>query len=528
MMKHDFFLRLPQPMVTLLLSSILDLTSAHTIYPLPRQTNPSHEPTTTIIAHHVIDVVPFPPRPTSPPIISADLLRRQDLNTICGYLGGDPNLPATCSAGSHCVLDTQHGAIGCCPNNEATCTTGIFTGCVDGNSPPQTEVNPYVFTCQGGDVCYQNVFEGGFFQYGCGTASDLATSVFATATGITETLDRQSLTFSFTETAATLTAPTTLGTVTVPSPTEAPTSTGPESTESPTSIESTSQTSATESSTSESSSSVSSTASESSSSTSSLSSSTSPTSSITSSSSSSSSSSTSQTSSQTSTLTSPTSNLVTSSATAAPPAAGAKSRDHTGAIVGGTISGVAVLIAAIALGIYLWRRKKRLAATAEHERLGSHDTAGMGGPTAYVSPMSGPHSGAGFAPVHQDQDSWETGLPPRTVTTVAGGTGLGPGSGLYPGHPYPPARTSYGYPTRCGGVFGSGCRLDVRRYRSAAPEQRNIRARGTGSGPVDKGDRRLLARLPRRTRQDRRGGRVRQQSEQQWAGGERGQRRERA
>ncbi|KAJ9133939.1 hypothetical protein NKR19_g8853 [Coniochaeta hoffmannii] len=459
-MKRDIFLRLPQPMAMLLLSAVLDLTSAHTLYPLPRQTGSSPQPTPTTVAHHVIDVVPFP---TSPPKLTADLRRRQDPNTICGFIGGDPNLPATCSVGSHCVLDTQHGAIGCCPDNEPTCTTGIFTGCVDGNSPPQTEVNPYVFTCQGGDVCYQNVFEGGFHQFGCGTASDLATSVFATATGITETVDRSSLTFSFTETADTLTAPTTLATVTVPSSTEAPTETEtptsavtPVSSKSPTTTETTSQTSPSASSSTEASSSASGTSSESSStqslglttSTTSESSSSTTSASTTSSSSSSSSissssASTSQTStsSETSTLTSPTSNLITASATSEPTGAGAKSRDHTGAIVGGTISGLAVLIAAIALGIYLWQRKKR---GPSDEGPGSHAT---GGPTAYVSPMSGaPFHSGGYAPAHQDQEGWETGMPPGAAA-AAGGTGLGAGSALYPGHPYPPARTGYGYPS---------------------------------------------------------------------------------
>ncbi|KAH8912329.1 hypothetical protein BR93DRAFT_73996 [Coniochaeta sp. PMI_546] len=443
-MKRDIFLRLPQPMAMLLLSAVLDLTSAHKLYPLPRQTTYSPQPTTTTLAHHVIDVVPFPPLPTSPPKLTADLLRRQDLNTICGYLGGDPNLPATCGVGSHCVLDTQHGAVGCCPDNEPTCTTGIFTGCVDGNSGPQTEVDPYVFTCQAGDVCYRNVFEGGFFQFGCGTASDLATSVFATATGITETLDRPSLTFSFTETANTLTAPTTLGTVTVPSSTEAPASwaTSASTESSAASTEATSH-----SSTASTSSGASSTTSESSSSTSSASrTSSSSTSSI---SSSSSSSSTSQTSSHTSTLTSPTSNLITASATSTPESTPAASRDHTGAIVGGTISGVAVLVAAVALGAYLWRRKKK--------RRGAHNGP-TGGPTEYVSPMSGggtPYRGTGFAPVHQDQEGWETGLAPAAVgAAAAGGTGLGAGGGLYPGHPYPPARTGYGYPAQQPGGYG--------------------------------------------------------------------------
>lgn len=112
--------------------------------------------------------------------------------------------------------------------------------------------------------------------------------------------------------------------------------------------------------------------------------------------------------------------------------------------MGGTISGVAVLVAAIALGIYLWRRKKRAAAD-NNERLGGPGGHPPGGPTEYISPMSGGGRGAGFAPVHQDHDSWETGLPPSSA--AAGGMGIGAGSGLFPGRPYPPARTGYGYPS---------------------------------------------------------------------------------
>ncbi|CAK7564855.1 MAG: hypothetical protein SEPTF4163_002758 [Sporothrix epigloea] len=105
-------------------------------------------------------------------------------NTICGYIGGNPELPATCSAGSHCVLDSEHSAVGCCPNGVDTCTSGVFTGCVDGNSGVgTTEVNPYVYTCRTGSVCYKNTFPGGYFQYGCGSASTMGQSVAAVASG---------------------------------------------------------------------------------------------------------------------------------------------------------------------------------------------------------------------------------------------------------------------------------------------------------------------------------------------------------
>lgn len=166
---------------------------------IPRQT-----PTT--LARRTLDVVGFPLLPTAQPLSPLEfrsLRRRQDANTVCGFIGGDAALPATCSAGSHCVLDTEHGVVGCCPNGQAACTTGIFTGCVDGNSGPQTAVDPYVFTCQGGDVCYRNQFEGGFSQWGCGTASDLGTTVAETAAGLTSSLELTSESVSFTVTPAT-------------------------------------------------------------------------------------------------------------------------------------------------------------------------------------------------------------------------------------------------------------------------------------------------------------------------------------
>ncbi|KAK8091114.1 hypothetical protein PG994_000619 [Apiospora phragmitis] len=168
------FLRLPPAAAVFLLSTVLgELADGHAL--LPRQTK--------TIEPHELNVVMWPPLPTAAPLMSPlELLRRQADNTICGYLGGDSGLPATCSAGSHCVLDEANKVMGCCPNS-GSCTTGVFTGCVDQNSGPQTELNPYVYTCTGSNVCYKNSFPSGFFQYGCGTASDLATSVQTGASG---------------------------------------------------------------------------------------------------------------------------------------------------------------------------------------------------------------------------------------------------------------------------------------------------------------------------------------------------------
>ncbi|OLN98013.1 hypothetical protein CCHL11_06854 [Colletotrichum chlorophyti] len=177
MLSQDVFLRLPPTTALVLLSNIFVLTDAGA---LPRQTQ-QH------IAFRTLDVLNWPLATPAPWLDG--LVRRQDdasTNTVCGYLGGDPNLPATCSAGSHCAMDASASAVGCCPNGVA-CTTGVYTGCVDQNSATQTVSDPYIFTCQGSQVCYRNNYAGGAYQYGCGTASQ-GTTVEATASGISTTV----------------------------------------------------------------------------------------------------------------------------------------------------------------------------------------------------------------------------------------------------------------------------------------------------------------------------------------------------
>ncbi|KAL6818189.1 hypothetical protein GGI42DRAFT_1523 [Trichoderma sp. SZMC 28013] len=185
-------------------STLLQIASSHA---LPRETK--------IIAVRELNVAPWPiaptPAPRSPFLRSMPehhLLQR-DFNTVCGFIGGDPNFPATCLAGSHCAVDVENKAIGCCPDG-APCTEGIFTGCVDVNSPPQTELNPYVFTCTGADVCYQNSFDGGFFQFGCGAFSHLATTVATTAVSRSP-LDFSHVSFQLTATPTLLSEPMTIG-----------------------------------------------------------------------------------------------------------------------------------------------------------------------------------------------------------------------------------------------------------------------------------------------------------------------------
>lgn len=373
-MLQDIFVRLPKPTALLILSSLSSLFGAASAH-IPRQT-----PTT--VPHRPLNVVAYPPiaAPTSPPVdlpTLNELLRRQDTNTICGYIGGDPDLPATCSAGSHCVLDADHGAVGCCPNGEETCNSGVFTGCVDSNSGPQTEVNPYVFTCTGSNVCYKNMFEGGFSQFGCGTASDLATVVSAGAAGAAAPVSLTSERISLTQSPSSLATPTTLGSAT----------------RSDSSAGSSSSTGSGTDTTSGASSSAS---------RSSLTTLTIP----------------SPTSSSDPTSSGSRSSSSSTPANTAAPAAGGDGGggvNRTGAIVGGTISGVAVLAGLIAVGIYLWRRR-----AAGNTR---HGPGPRPGDTQYVSPMSG----AAFAPVGRDGSSPSDGsrgaasVRGKTITHVTGG-----------------------------------------------------------------------------------------------------------
>ncbi|PHH73789.1 hypothetical protein CDD82_5266 [Ophiocordyceps australis] len=146
---------------------------------LPRETTANHSEAISTASRPLTSM----PDPTpAPGALLANAQDQAPLNTICGYIGGDAALPATCIAGSHCAVDVKHGAVGCCPDGNE-CVRGIFTSCVDKNSGPQSLADPYVFTCAGDNVCYKNTFDGGFFQYGCGSASNLATHVATTAEG---------------------------------------------------------------------------------------------------------------------------------------------------------------------------------------------------------------------------------------------------------------------------------------------------------------------------------------------------------
>lgn len=256
------------------------------------------------LRHRTLDGIPFPT-----PIAGIPLEIRQDnFNTICGFIDGNPDAKATCGAGSHCVLDSAHGIVGCCPNG-GPCTTGIFTGCVDFNSGPQAVVDPYIFTCDGGNVCYQNNFDGGYSQYGCGTASSIGTSV---ATRVSDlTLPLTPFSFSLTEPLSSLATPTSLM--------------NPSLSKVDSTNISESRTGSTSENSSQSSSSISNP--------------------------------TSNSSSSSSTSNINPSSMPTTTASLAPEEE-EDNRDSTGAIVGGTLSGIAILIFLVAMGVYFWRRRQ--------------------------------------------------------------------------------------------------------------------------------------------------------------------------
>ncbi|KAK6948624.1 hypothetical protein Daesc_010394 [Daldinia eschscholtzii] len=334
-------LRLPPAAAALLFSAVFGLTSGHV---LPRQTK--------TVELHELNVVPFP-RPTEAPVLLSDLLlRRQGQNTVCGFIGGDPNLPATCSAGSHCVLEQDHGVVGCCPDG-GSCSTGIFTGCVDRNSDLQTEINPYVYTCQGSDVCYRNRFAGGYFQFGCGTASSLGTTVETSVDGMTSLVFEETA-VSLTALPSVLTEPTSIGSQ--PSsatdgadPDPAPSgsdTTSPDSPEPSAIVDPT-----------------------------------------------------------------PTSDSSQSSPQSSPTAAAEASGTNRGAIIGGSISGAAVLVAIIvALALYFLRKRRG------NNRQGPGPLPTDAPPrTDYISPMT--NHGAVFPPLPPWQDEEEDRRPLTQYTS---------------------------------------------------------------------------------------------------------------
>lgn len=75
------------------------------------------------------------PRPTNKPVDLLELFKRDSIDVrVCGWLGGKSENAAICPTGSSCIHDIVHGYVGCCATS-GPCTAGVYTSCVDKNSP---------------------------------------------------------------------------------------------------------------------------------------------------------------------------------------------------------------------------------------------------------------------------------------------------------------------------------------------------------------------------------------------------------
>lgn len=99
------------------------------------------------------------PNPTAAPVqAELELFKRQNSftvgadgfnttvvpNFVCGYIGKQWSLGATCSASSSCFWDQNSQIVGCC-TTEGPCTSGIYTSCYDGSGVKGKD-SPYVYT----------------------------------------------------------------------------------------------------------------------------------------------------------------------------------------------------------------------------------------------------------------------------------------------------------------------------------------------------------------------------------------------
>ncbi|PQE26128.1 transmembrane alpha-helix domain-containing protein [Rutstroemia sp. NJR-2017a BBW] len=79
------------------------------------------------------------PRPTNTPLAARDIFKRSSVDVdVCGWIGGNSAQPVGCASGSSCIHDTL-GFVGCCPTSSAgaspiPCTDGLYTTCIDKNS----------------------------------------------------------------------------------------------------------------------------------------------------------------------------------------------------------------------------------------------------------------------------------------------------------------------------------------------------------------------------------------------------------
>lgn len=121
---------MPSPLSFYLFSSVVTMSAA-----LPW---PATQPT---VAY---DAANWTPIPTNVPQ-HEDLRRDFFPQNVCGFIGGNADEPALCEGNSKCVWETVNSVVGCCPL-EGACTAGVYTGCVDRNSPSQTTEDPAIFT----------------------------------------------------------------------------------------------------------------------------------------------------------------------------------------------------------------------------------------------------------------------------------------------------------------------------------------------------------------------------------------------
>ncbi|POS82498.1 hypothetical protein EPUL_005709, partial [Erysiphe pulchra] len=122
---------------------------------------------------------------SSVPTAKADLRKRGVDGSVCGWLGGQFNLPALCADTSSCIRDTEHKYVGCC-GTLGSCTAGFYTSCIDegspGWSPPPSIQTNGIYTCAKNQECYRNTYAEDYYQFGCGKSS-WATRVESTYSG---------------------------------------------------------------------------------------------------------------------------------------------------------------------------------------------------------------------------------------------------------------------------------------------------------------------------------------------------------
>ncbi|CAG8949484.1 hypothetical protein HYFRA_00007714 [Hymenoscyphus fraxineus] len=118
----------------------------------------THTPTPLITSTSV-------PKTTEP----ATLAKRDAvLPQTCGYINGNQSLAATCSVASSCVWHTDYYIVGCCRMTATKSPCLFYTDCVDERTDKTRVDDPLVYTCKGTSTCFQNAYDNGYRQWGCG------------------------------------------------------------------------------------------------------------------------------------------------------------------------------------------------------------------------------------------------------------------------------------------------------------------------------------------------------------------------